>query len=182
MPATHVALLRGINVGGKNRLPMTDLATLAREAGGRDVQTFIQSGNVVFSATAKVAAGFEAALSKGIAARFGLSVPVVVRPVAELRRVAEAHPLAREGIDPKHLHVGFLAATPAAERVAKLDPDRSPPDTFVVKGSEIYAAFPNGAADTKLTTAYFDKTLGTTSTFRNWNTVLALVELASRAG
>lgn len=176
---THVALLRGVNVGGKNRLPMADLVTLVHEAGGRDARTFIQSGNAVFRAGARGAAGFEAKLTKAIAARFGFTVPVVLRSVEELRRVAEAHPLAGPGHDPsKQLHVGFLAAAPAADRVAGLDPSRSPPESFVVRGSEIYLLAPNGVARTKLTNAYFDGKLGTTSTFRNWTTVQALLALA----
>jgi uncharacterized protein (DUF1697 family) len=176
--ATHVALLRGINVGGKNRLPMADLAALVHEAGGRDARTYIQSGNVAFHAGARAAAGFEARLSQAVAARFGITVPVVLRSVEELRRVAGAHPLAEPGHDAAKLHVGFLAATPAAERVARLDPGRSPPDTFVMRGSEIYLLTPNGMGKTKLTNAYFDGTLGTTSTFRNWATVQALLALA----
>jgi uncharacterized protein (DUF1697 family) len=177
--ATHVALLRGVNVGGKNRLPMADLVALVHEAGGRDARTFIQSGNAVFRAPPRARAGFEAKLSKAIAARFGFSVPVVLRSVEELRRVAEAHPLAAAGHDHgKQLHVGFLAAAPAADRVAGLDPARSPPDAFVVRGSEIYLLAPNGLARTKLTNAYFDGKLGTTSTFRNWATVQALLAMA----
>jgi uncharacterized protein (DUF1697 family) len=176
--ATHVALLRGVNVGGKNRLPMADLVTLIHEAGGRDARTYIQSGNAVFRAGAR-AAGFEAKLAQAISARFGITVPVVLRSVEELRRVASAHPLAGPGHDAgKQLHVGFLAAAPAEARVAQLDPARSPPDAFVVKGSEIYLLAPNGVARTKLTNAYFDSKLGTTSTFRNWATVQALLALA----
>ncbi len=182
MPATHVALLRGINVGGKNRLGMTDLSALVREAGGRDVKTLIQSGNVVFSAPARVASTFDEALTRAISARFGLSVPVIVRTVDELGRVAGAHPLAREGLGPKHLHVGFLARDPASDRVARLDQGRSPPDSFAVRGREVYLACPNGMGRTKLTNAYFDATLGSISTFRNWNTVLALAELAGCGG
>lgn len=177
--ATHVALLRGVNVGGKNRLPMADLVALIHEAGGREARTYIQSGNAVFHVGARAAVGFEAKLSKVIAARLGITVPVVLRSVEELRRVAGAHPLAGPEHDAgKQLHVGFLAAAPAADRVAALDPARSPPDAFVVQGSEIYLLAPNGVARTKLTNAYFDSKLGTTSTFRNWATVLALLALA----
>jgi uncharacterized protein (DUF1697 family) len=75
------------------------------------------------------------------------------------------------------LHVAFLAATPGPSKIAALDPNRSPPDEFAVHGREIYLRLPNGVARTKLTNAHFDSKLGTTSTLRNWRTVVKLVDL-----
>ena len=175
--AAYVALLRGINVGGKNKLPMLELARLFEAAGASDVRTYIQSGNVLFRAPQKVASGLSSAVSKQIAARFGLRVPLVLRSAEELRRISARNPFLQRGEDPDALHVMFLADRPAPARVLALDPKRSPPDEFAVRDKEIYLRLPNGAGRSKLTNDYFDRALATTSTSRNWRTVLKLVEL-----
>lgn len=177
MSAAYVALLRGINVGGKNRVPMADLVALVQAAGGRDVTTYIHSGNAVFHATAAVAARMPARLEKALADRLGLTVPVVVRSATELRAIAAGNPFLAEGADPTMLQVAFLASKPDAAHVASLAPDRSPPDRVVVRGSEAYLHLPNGVGKTRYTSAYLDARLGTVGTLRNWRTALALVDL-----
>jgi uncharacterized protein (DUF1697 family) len=176
---THVALLRAINVGGRNALSMKDLATLCEAEGCRDVVTYIQSGNVAFSATTAVAKKLPAALRCAITAHAELDVPVIVRDAVALAAVARGNPYLKAGVDPNELHVGFLADAPAPARVATLDPARSPPDEFVVSGSEVYFRFPKGVGRTKLTVTYFDAKLATTITLRNWRTLGALLELLS---
>lgn len=175
---THIALLRGINVGGRNRLPMKDLAAMFAESECTDVRTYIQSGNVVFTANLKLAKRVPKLITKAIRGEFGLDVPVLIRGAAELANVARDNPFLKSGVDTKPLHVGFLMDRPGKQLVAALDPDRSPPNEFSVRGSEIYLKYPNGVARTGLTTQYFDSRLGTTMTARNWNTVLKLVEMA----
>jgi uncharacterized protein (DUF1697 family) len=181
MPATRggtfVALLRGINVGGKNKLPMTELVALFEGAGCLDVRHYIQSGNIVFAATAALAKRVPALVSAAIASGLELKVPVVVRSREEMRAVAKSHPLLDRGAALESLHVVFLADAPTAAAATSLDPERSPPDTFVVRGREIYVSCPNGAGNSKLTNAYFDSKLRTISTGRNWRTVLKLVEM-----
>jgi uncharacterized protein (DUF1697 family) len=177
----HVALLRGINVGGRNSLPMKALAAMVEAAGASDVRTYIQSGNVIFSATSEVAGRLPETVGAAIVERFGFRAAVVTRSAGELRAIAEANPFLERGADPATLHVVFLAEEPAAERVAALDPRRSPPDELKVRGREIYLRCPNGFGRTKLTNDYFDAKLATTSTVRNWRTVLQLVELAQKA-
>lgn len=174
----HVALLRGINVGGKNKLPMTDLRELFERAGCDAVRTYIQSGNVVFRATPALARRLPTGIAVAVADRFGYRVPVVIRSADELSRVARSNPFLARGIAPGLLHVAFLADKPAPARVRTLDPERSPPDEFVVRGRQVYLCCPNGMAKTKLTSAYLDSRLATTSTVRNWKTVLKLCELA----
>ncbi len=178
-PGSYVALLRGINVGGKNKLPMKDLAALFTDAGCGAVQTYIQSGNVVFQAAPALADELPALIAVAVADRFGIHVPVVMRTSSELTKVARGNPFLLAGADAKTLHVAFLAAVPDPSRVDALDPRRSPPEKFAVRGREIYLHCPNGLARTKLTNAYFDSALATTSTLRNWRTVLKLLELAS---
>ena len=155
----YVALLRGINVGGKNMVAMPKLVKLFEKAGARDVSTYIQSGNVLFEATAAVAKKLPAAIG----------MPCVLRTADEWR--ALAHPFDAPA---KFLHVVFLADKRDA---SVLDPARSPPDRFEVHGREIYLHCPNGIGNSKLTTTYFDSKLGTTTTIRNWNTVCALRSL-----
>jgi uncharacterized protein (DUF1697 family) len=174
----HVALLRGINVGGKNKLPMRELAALFEESGCRDVTTYIQSGNVVFTPPARGQATLARTLQQRIADEFSLRVPVVLRTAGELATVAGANPFLARKLDPATLHVIFLADAPSAKAVAALDPERSPPDQFSVAGRDIYVCCPNGVARSKLTNDYFDRTLATISTGRNWRTVMTLVEMA----
>ena len=174
----HVALLRGINLGSRNRLSMDDLRELFAEAGCGRIATYIQSGNVVFEAGDRLAGQLAARISGALALRFGIDVPVVTRTAVELARAARANPFLKSGADPDTLHVAFLADRPSAAQVAALDARRSPPDEFVVQGREVFLRFPKGMGRTKLTNAYFDSRLSTTSTVRNWRTVLTLVEMA----
>jgi uncharacterized protein (DUF1697 family) len=177
--SSYVALLRGINVGGKNKVPMQELRELFERLDHADVATYIQSGNVVFTSPAKpgpIASGIAA----GIKEQFGLTVPVIVRTRAELAKVAAANPYLASGADPSKLHVTFLADKPKAAAIATLDPERSSPDEFAVLGREIFMLLPNGMGRTKLTIDYFDKRLGTTGTARNWNTVNKLLDLMPR--
>lgn len=179
---TYVALLRGINLAGKNKLLMRDLAAIFVDAGCTNVQTYIQSGNVVFSAMPKLADRVSQLISRRIAELFQLKVPVVLRSADELNQVATGNPMLKSRTGTEFLHVGFLADRPGQNRVSALDPNRSPGDTFAVCGREIYLCLPNGMAKTKFTNAYFDSALGTTSTFRNWRTVLELQEIMRTIG
>lgn len=173
---TYLALLRGINVGGKNKLPMKDLIQLFVDAECDDVRTFIQSGNVIFSTNSHRAENLPGVITKQIEKRFGYRIPVILRTVKELGAAIRGNPFIAAGVPENVLHVFFLGSLPNARDVAALNPDRSLPDTFVVQGQEIYVQLPNGMARTKLTNAYFDSKLATISTARNWNTVLQLYE------
>jgi uncharacterized protein (DUF1697 family) len=174
---TYVALLRGVNVGGKNKLPMKDLAAIFVEAGCADVRSYIQSGNVVFRASPREATTLPGWISDKVAERFGHRPPVMLRTLEQVEAVLRNNPFLHGGVDENALHVVFLADLPGPERVAGLDPNRSAPDAFVVRGQEIYLHLPNGVADSKLTNAYFDSKLGTISTGRNWRTVNKLADL-----
>jgi uncharacterized protein (DUF1697 family) len=173
---THVALLRGVNVGGKNSLPMKDLARMFADAGCTDVRTYIQSGNVIFR-TPRTASGIADKITAAIEKRFGFRVPVILRTSEQLLQTIRGNPFLAGGVDAKWLHVYFLADPPKAGTIASLDPARSAPDAFHVLGQEIFVHLPNGMARTKLTNAYFDSKLSTTCTARNWATVLKLSEM-----
>ena len=175
MSERRVALLRGVNVGGKNKLPMASLAKLFAAAGCTDVVTFIQSGNVVFSASAAIAKRLPDALAEAIEGAHGFRSPVILRTAGELVAAERANPFPGT----EAVHIAFLADAPTPAAVKSLDPKRSPPDRFVVRGREIYLHLPNGGGQTKLTNAYFDRTLDTVSTIRNWNTLTKLIALAA---
>lgn len=176
-PAGLVVLLRGVNVGGKNRLAMADLAAACTALGCRNVRTYIQSGNVVADAATGVARSLAQRLRAHLVEHCGIDVPVVLRTADELRAVAAASPFLRAGAPEEQLFVGFLADRPTPAQVAALDPARSPGDEFAVVGRDVHMRLGNGAADTKLTAAWFDGRLGTTITVRNWRTVLQLTAM-----
>ena len=182
MPAaatsTWVALLRALNVGGRNRLAMAELVAAFEAAGAREVTTYIQSGNVLFRSGRKEAAEVATRVGAALTDRLGVEVPVVIRTCAELRAVARANPFLRDGADPAALHVLFLGGRPAASRVSSLDPARSPRDRFAVAGREVYLHCPAGIGRSKLTGDYFEGRLAMTATARNWRTVTALIEMA----
>jgi len=178
MSLTYLGLLRGINVGGKHKLPMKDLIEIFVWAGCVDVRTYIQSGNVIFRAAPEERARLPGLITTAIAKRFGYSVPVVLRTADEIAGVLSDNPLLISGVSADELHVLFLADLPAGRCVEDLDPGRSPPDEFAVRGREVYLRLPNGVARSKLTNAYFDSKLATTSTGRNWRTVTKLFELS----
>ena len=178
----NVALLRGINVGGKNKLPMKELTALFVEAGCEEVRTYIQSGNVVFRAGSAVEEEISSIISASILERYGYQVPVITRTAGELQEIMEANPFLEAGAETDKLHVMFLAELPDSASVDTLDPERSPGDEFAVRGREVYLHCPNGVARSKLTNSYFDARLSTTSTSRNWRTARKLLALAAGAG
>lgn len=179
MRGIYVALLRGINVGGKNKLPMKDLAAMFAKGGATGVSTYIQSGNVIFSAAARVADALPGLVTAQIAERFGYRIPIVLRTAEQLAEAIRRNPYIAPGADLSGLHVLFLADLPTLQAVGTLDPQRSAPDEYAVRGRDVYFLLRTGAANTKLTNAYFDSRLSTVSTGRNWRTVLKLGELTT---
>ena len=146
-------------------------------AGCKNVRTFIQSGNVIFDSSAKVSAQVPRLVAEQITTTLGYKSPVVLRSFAELEGAVASNPFIKAGAELESLHLMFLAGVPEASQVAALDPNRSPGDEYVVRGRDIYLRLTTGAADTKLTNAYFDSKLATISTGRNWRTVTKLLDL-----
>jgi uncharacterized protein (DUF1697 family) len=175
--ARQIVLLRGINLGARNRIAMPELREALAEAGFDDVRTYLQSGNVVLSSTARpeqVARKCE----RLIADRFGLEIDVVVRTRAELARVVKRDPLGKVADNPKRYQVTFLAGKPDREAVRKLEAAAVAPEQVVVSGREIYAWHPDGVGRSKLATLLSGRGLGVTATARNWTTVESLLALA----
>jgi uncharacterized protein (DUF1697 family) len=164
-----VALLRGVNVGGKNRLAMKALAGWFEAAGCQEVRTVGASGNVLFRAGAAVARAAPGLIEARIYKECGFRAPVLLRSGEELAAVREGNPFVAEGVDEALLHVVFLAEAPLAG--ASLEEARSPGDRAVVRGREVYLVLPRGVSGTKWTSAYVDRALGSVGTWRNWRTV-----------
>lgn len=177
-PQTWLALLRGVNVGGKNKLAMKDLAALCVAEGCAEVRTYIQSGNVLFVAPPEVAAALPARLALALEKKHGVRSPVVLRSAARLAEIVGESPFLARGEAAEKLHVAFLDREPTEAQRAALDPARSPGDHFAVVRGEVHLFLPNGVGKTRLTNDYFDRALTAVSTVRNWRTVGALLALA----
>ena len=174
----YLALLRGINVGGKAKLPMKELIGIFEGCGASGVKSYIQSGNVVFQAASEAAAAeCVTCVTAAITRIYGYPGRIVLRTAQETRECYAKNPFVKAGATESSLHVYFLADKPEPAAVKSLDPLRSAPDEFVVRGREIYLFLPQGMARTKLSNAYFDSKLKTVSTARNWNTVRKLMEM-----
>lgn len=172
-----LALLKGINVGGRRRVPMEPLRAALGAAGLTGVRTHIQSGNVIFDAPSAPDVDPAATVAEVVADTFGFDVEVVARTRAELAATVAQNPFVADEDDPAKLHVVFLDAAPDPQRAAQLDPDRSPPDRAVLIGRELYVHYPQGSARSKLTGDYLQRTLHRTATARNLRTVVTLLEL-----
>jgi uncharacterized protein (DUF1697 family) len=175
--ARQIALLRGINIGPRNRIAMPALRDVLERAGYQDAATYVQSGNVVLSAGSKPEQT-KRNLERLIKGEFGLEVDVVVRTRSELARVVARNPLADVAAEPKRYQVTFLAAKLPAATVKKLEAAAADSERFVVDGREVYAWHPAGVARSKLWALLGGRGLGVTATSRNWTTVTALLELA----
>lgn len=163
---THVALIRGINVGSARRVKMPELRAALETAGYEDVQTYVQSGNVVLrsgNSAERVAAD--------VAKATGLDVDVMVRSAEQIAAVVEGNPYPQVD-DGKKLHVAFLDGTP------ELPDGDFAPEAFTLRGTELYVSLPDGMQNSKVVKALSEKRLGVRATWRNWNTVLALRELS----
>jgi uncharacterized protein (DUF1697 family) len=177
----HVAVLRGVNVGGRNRLPMAELARMFETAGAVRVETLIQSGNVIFEANEADAGGIAETVGAAIVGACGFKAPIVLRDARSWGEMLAANPFLAGGVAAGELHVALLSAPVPAARLARLRADRSPPDAFTATATAIYLHLPNGVARTKLSNSWLDAELGIVSTMRNWATVTRLAQrLAAR--
>jgi uncharacterized protein (DUF1697 family) len=170
--ATWVALLRAVNLGARNKVPMAALRTVLEEAGLQSVRTYIQSGNVVF-AHAEPDAGV---LEEAIAGAFGVETVVVLRSARQLRTLASSHPY---GADTSRTFVTFLAEKPPRNAVARLDA-LAGGDEVARVGLDLVLRYPGGYQSATLTAGRIETLLGVAGTARNWRTVAKLAELAGQ--
>jgi uncharacterized protein (DUF1697 family) len=174
----HIALLKGVNLPGHNKVAMTDLRELGLALGLFDVRTLLQSGNMVFRSQSRKTAALEAQLESEAAKRLGFRTDFFVRSAEQWEEIVARNPFPQEAKrDPGHLLVMCLKAAPKATGVKSLQAAIPGRETVRAAGREAYLVYPDGVGRSRLTTALIEKHLGTSGTARNWNTVLKLEAL-----
>jgi uncharacterized protein (DUF1697 family) len=174
---TYVVLLRGINVGGHKPVAMGALREVLSSSGYLDVQTHVQSGNVVLRSRLREK-GLAADVHQHLSDTFGMDIGVFVRSATQMAEVAANNPFLQPGVEHgRQLHVAFLEAAPDSRTIAALDPHRAPPDVLHPRGREIYIWAPNGIGPSKVLRG-LDRILATSMTVRNWRTVTTLLDMA----
>jgi len=173
--SSWVALLRAVNLGSRNRVPMPELRARLEAAGHRSVRTYIASGNVLLETRSRSRDAVARELERAIADAFGVGTTVILRTPDELAAVVAGHPFGR---DTARTHVSFLAARPAPEAVERLTAADRGPDRVELAGADVYLRYANGVQGSRLSAAKLERLLGVRGTVRNWRTVEKLAELA----
>jgi len=174
---TWIALFRGINVGGNKMLPMKRLAALLEKAGCRNVKTYIQSGNVVFRSPMADASRMAARIRAAVSADCGFEPRVLMLDRNELQRAMAANPFPKATVNPKSLHLFFLAEKPKGPDIEALNGIKAESEAFVLDGKIFYLHTPEGFGTSKLAERA-ERYLGVEATARNWRTVTAVFEMA----
>jgi uncharacterized protein (DUF1697 family) len=177
---TYVALFRGINVGGKNTLPMKELIAILEDLGFRNVRTYIQSGNAVFEGGEEDTTGLSDRIGAAIRKRRGFESPVLLLDAEEIERAVTTNPFPEGENEPKALHVGFLASAPENPDLKALESLRKESERFLLIGNLFYLYAPEGVGRSKLA-AHAEKLLGVPMTDRNWRTVCNIRGMATES-
>jgi uncharacterized protein (DUF1697 family) len=178
MSTTWVALLRGINLGANNRVPMADLRELLESRGYHDVRTYLQSGNALFTVGRTAAATMERTIASAIKRELGVETVVLVRSAAEIATVVEHNPFAgRRGVDPKRLHAVFLSKAPARAATASIDMGAFAPSEYAFGKRVVYARLPRGVIGSPMPN--WERMLGVRATMRSWAVVLRIHEMSA---
>jgi uncharacterized protein (DUF1697 family) len=178
--ARYALLLRGVNVGTKNSLPMTELRAMLQQLGCTDLKTYVQSGNAVFG-TDRSTADLTKAIETALERYMGRPIATTLRTQAQLAAIVAANPFAKVATNPAFLCVTFLSHTPSKTEVAPLHAADFGPELFRVSGKEIYTWHPNGQGRSPLAAALGKLRLRGAVTTRNWNTVTRLLEMLRTA-
>lgn len=172
------ALLRGVNVSGKNLIKMSDLRQMFEDEGFRNANTFIQSGNVVFDSDTDDSSDVSKELETAISKMFGYEVPVIIRSNQELTEIIKKNPFASE--DERMLYITFLKESPEKELAAELQEKIIDNDEIRIIDKNAYLLIRGGYGNTKLSNAFIEKKLRAVSTTRNFRTVKKLIELSDQ--
>ncbi len=178
---TYITLLRGVNMTGHNVIKMTSLANMLKNIGYADAETYIQSGNIVYTCHNNNKDNVSAMIKNAILAELNLDIAVITRTSDDLTKIISANPFLEEpGFDPSKMAVLFLELKPSYAQIQKVAGINYPPDKFRINDSEIYVYCPNGFGKTKLYTNFFEAKMKVTGTARNWRTVTKLQEMAEK--
>ncbi len=179
--AAYIAMLRGVNVTGHNTIKMEVLRGLCQGLGFRNVETYVQSGNIVFQALLENPEAISKRIGETVLRPFGFDTPVIVRTSKEMRNVIGNNPFLKEkGIDSSKLHVTFLSETAQKGSEKKLETLATNPDRFYPASHEIYLYCPGGYGRTRLSNNAIEKALSIEATTRNWKTTNTLFEMVSK--
>jgi uncharacterized protein (DUF1697 family) len=178
----YISMLRGVNMAGHNKIKMTDLSALYKMLGFSDAETFIQSGNVVFSNPENTPVPeITARIEKAILKKFNYIIPVIIRTTEELREVISINPFREEeNFNSERLAVIFLYEKPSEEQIEKVKNINYPPDKFKIIGKEVFIYCPNGFGKSKIYTGFFENKMKVSGTGRNWNTINSLLAIAEK--
>jgi uncharacterized protein (DUF1697 family) len=179
---TYISFLRGVNMAGHNKIKMTDLTALYKDLGFNDAETFIQSGNVIFTySSSKSVRSISLKIETAIHQKYKYDVSVMIRTYEEMKKLIPANPfLEEENFDPSKMAVIFLYDNPTEAQIQKVKDVDYPPDKFKVIGNEIFIYCPNGFGRTKLYTNFFENKMKVKGTGRNWKTIITLIDLAEK--
>lgn len=173
--STYVALLRAVNVAGKNRVAMADLRSLVADLGFSEARTLLQSGNIVFCGKSKPTASIESLLERETAKRLGLTTEYFVRSAAEWESIVAQNPFREAATkDPGHLVVMPLKAAPTKAQLRMLTEAVRGREDFRAVGKQLYIVYPDGIGTSKFTNTVIERCLVTRGTGRNWNIVVKL--------
>jgi len=175
----YISILRGINVGSGRKVPMADLKKLCENLGLQNVQTYIQSGNVVFELPkTENVSELETRLQKAFTQAFGFDIPVLVRTAEEWAESIAQNPfLKEENVDIDRLHLTCLKELPATVLLEKIRTIQYPPDRYEIIGRDVFIFCAAGYGTSKLVNSFFESKLKTPATTRNWKTVMKLHEM-----
>lgn len=174
---TFIAILRGINVSGAKPIKMDELRLIFQKQGFENVATYIQSGNVVFTAAENETSQLAAKIAESIKTDFGFDLPLIVWSAAELQTITENNPLNDGTKDEAFLHVTFLAEKPAAFNFSDIEAKKQGEEEIIISGKVVYLFCPHGYGKTKLTTTFLESKLKVSATTRNWRTAKQLLKI-----
>lgn len=178
---TYISVLRGINVSGQNKIKMDALKELYENLHFTNVQTYIQSGNVVFQCDKSEQKDMALRISQLLQKKFGFDIPVIVLEMAEFKRIIDSNPYQNDpSRDISHLYVTFLAGKPGPFDTQTFDAYKSPNEELTLTEKAVYLYCPNGYGKTKLTNTFFENKLKTGATTRNWRTTTELLNITQK--
>jgi uncharacterized protein (DUF1697 family) len=169
-------------MAGHNKIKMTDLSSLYKKIGLKDVETFIQSGNVVFTDPGNLSeTDLTEQIEDAVSKKFKYNIPVIIRTPEEFREIVSLNPFSDvENFNPEKLAVIFLYEKPSEAQIGKVKNIDYPPDKFIINGKEIFIYCPNGFGKSKIYTGFFENKMKVSGTGRNWNTINALLKIAEK--
>jgi len=177
---TFISMLRGINVSGQKKIRMVELKDLYESLNLVNVETYVQSGNVVFDTAEGDASKLAELIEAQIEKAFGYTVPTFIRDASDFQRIIEGNPfLKKRDEDPARLYVTFLYSAPSESKLSNLAIPTGEAAEFSIGDKEAFLFCPNGYGRTKLSNSFFERNLDVPATTRNWKTVNALHKMAS---